>query len=157
MTDKDALLSYYESRTCSAQWMAFNRAFAAELGAGLPPEDIRQLFRRIGERIALAFPVERCDTVEQLGAAFNARWEAIDWGFATLQEQPDHLSIVHACSPLAMAFGPDAQDWAGGFFEGAYQTWFAAQGTPPALRVQAEAAPADGSPQVMLRLGRFPS
>jgi len=153
MTDKD-VLSYYEHRTCSAQWMEFNRAFAAELSAGLPPEDIRQLFRRIGERIAQALPVERCDTVEQLRAGFNARWNAIDWGFATLQEEADHLRIVHACSPLAMAFGPDTEDWAGGFFEGAYQTWFSAQGTPPELRVQAEAAPADGSSQVMLRLGR---
>lgn len=153
MTDKD-VLSYYERRTCSAQWMEFNRAFAAELSAGLPPEDIRQLFRRIGERIAQSLPVERCDTVEQLRAGFNARWNAIDWGFATLREEADHLRIVHACSPLAMAFGPDTEDWAAGFFEGAYQTWFAAQGTPPELRVQAEAAPADGSSQVMLRLGR---
>lgn len=157
MTDKDLFLSYYERSTCSAQWMEFNRAFAAELSAGLPPEDIRQLFRRIGERIALALPVERCDTVEQLRDGFNARWEAIDWGFALLEEQPDHLGIVHACSPLAMAFGPDTADWAAGFFEGAYQTWFAAQGTPADLRVRADVAGADGLPQVMLRLGRFPS
>jgi hypothetical protein len=133
--------------------MEFNRAFAAELSAGLPPEGIRQVFRRIGERIALALPVERCDTVEQLGAGFNARWESR--GFAMLQEQANRVRIVHACSPLALAFGPAAEDWAGGFFEGACQTWLAAQGTPPQLRVQAEAAPADGSSQVTLRLGRF--
>ena len=154
MTDKDLLLSYYERSTCSAQWMEFNRALASELSAGLPPEDIRQLFRRIGERVALALPVDRCDTVEQLRAGFNARWESIDWGFATLHEQPDHLRIVHACSPLAMAFGPESDQWATGFFEGAYQAWFAAQGTPPNLRVHAEGADVDGLPQVTLRLGK---
>ena len=155
MTDKDTILSYYQRITCSAQWMEFNRAMAAELSAGLPPEEIRLLFRRIGERVAQALPVARCDTLDELGAGFNARWNAIDWGFATLVEVDDHLQITHACSPLAQAFGPEAPDWAGGFFEGAYQDWFAAQGTPPGLRVRAEAAGADGPAQVVLRLGRF--
>jgi hypothetical protein len=136
--------------------MEFNRALAAELSAGLPPEEIRQLFRRIGERVAAALPIARCDTVEQFRAGFNSRWASIDWGFATLQEQPDHLGIVHACSPLAMAFGPDAADWAGGFFEGAYQTWFAAQGTPAELQVRAQSSGADDLPQVVLHLGKAP-
>ncbi|MDM0013467.1 cellulose biosynthesis protein BcsD [Variovorax sp. J22P168] len=154
MTDQDNFLSYYQRSTCSAQWMEFNRALAAELSAGLPPEDVRQLFRRIGERVATALPIERCDTMEQLTAGFNIRWEAIDWGFATLQEEGDHLRIVHSCSPLAMAFGPESGDWAGGFFEGAYQAWFAAQGTPAELHVRAEGADARGLPQLVLRLER---
>jgi len=155
MTDK-AILSYYERSTCSVQWLEFNRALAAELSAGLPPEEIRQLFRRIGERVAVALPIERCDTVEQLRAGFNRQWKSIDWGFATLQEKSDHLGILHACSPLAMAFGPDATDWAGAFFEGAYQTWFAAQGTPAQLKVRADGSGAGELSQVFLRLGRPP-
>lgn len=135
--------------------MEFNRALASELSAGLPPEDIRDLFRRIGERVAQALPVDRCDTVEQLHTGFNARWESIDWGFATLHEQSDHLQIIHACSPLAMAFGPESKAWATGFFEGAYQAWFVAQGTPPDLRVRADVSEPDGWPQVSLRLDRF--
>lgn len=158
MTDKDLILSYYERVTCSVQWMEFNRALAAELSAGLPPEELRLLFRRIGERVADALPVARCDTVDELGSAFNARWQSIDWGFATLREDGDHLRITHACSPLATSFGPEAGDWASGFFEGAYQTWFSGQGTPTALRVRAETAEAGaGLPQIVLRLGRFQS
>lgn len=155
MTDKDLILSYYERVTCSVQWMEFNRALAAELSAGLPPEELRLLFRRIGGRMADALPVARCDTVDELRSAFNARWQSIDWGFATLHEDGEHLRITHACSPLAMSFGPEAGDWASGFFEGAYEAWFAAQGTPAALHVRADGADSGGGlPQIVLRLGR---
>jgi len=155
MTDKDPILSYYQRISCSAQWMEFNRAMAAELSAGLPADEIRQLFRRIGERVAQALPVARCDTLDQLSAGFNARWAAIDWGFASLDEDADFLRITHACSPLAQSFGAEAEDWAAGFFEGAYQDWFAAQGLPPGLSVRADASAPDASAQLVLRLGRF--
>ncbi len=134
--------------------MEFNRALAAELSAGLPPEEIRLLFNRIGERIAQALPVARCDTVDELNSHFNARWDSIEWGFASLHEEADHLRITHACSPLAMSFGPGAEDWVGSLFEGAYQSWFVAQGIPGGLRVRAD-APSDSGPEVVLRLGRF--
>lgn len=156
MTAKDPILDYYERATCSVQWMDFNRALAAELSAGLPSEELRLLFRRIGERIAQALPVARCDTVEELSTSFNARWSTINWGFASLHDDGDHLRITHACSPLATAFGPESQDWAPGFFEGAYQTWFSAQGIPSSLRVRADDMDAGGLPQVVLLLGRFP-
>ncbi|RZL86161.1 MAG: hypothetical protein EOP82_30695 [Variovorax sp.] len=155
MTDKDTFLRYYERSSCSVQWMEFNRAFAEELSAGLPPEEIRQLFYRVGERLAQAMPLVRCDTLDDLRSGFNARWDAIDWGFTTLQDDGESLQIVHACSPLAMAFGPESGEWAAGFFEGAYQAWFAAQGIPPALRVRAQGTGAAELPQVHLRLGRF--
>ncbi|WP_219210434.1 cellulose biosynthesis protein BcsD [Variovorax boronicumulans] len=155
MTTTTSLIGYYERITCSAQWLDFTRALAAELSAGLPPEENRRLFFRIGERVAHGLPVARCGTLVELQAAINARWESIDWGFATLEESADRLSIVHACSPIAMAFGPDTTDWAAGFFEGAYQAWFQAQGSPAELRVRADAAPAaDGLPVVGLTLGR---
>ena len=60
----------------------------------LPPEEIRLLFNRIGERIAQALPVARCDTVDELNSHFNARWDSIEWGFASLHEEADHLRIT---------------------------------------------------------------
>ena len=158
MTIQDPLLNYYERITCSAQWKHFNRALAAELSVGLPPEENRQLFARIGARVVEGLPVARCNTLEELQTAFNAQWEAIDWGFCTLQETGEHLSITHVCSPLAMAFGPDEVDWSSGFFEGAYQTWFAAQGIPPELRVRLD-APSEGNAasKVVLTLARSAS
>lgn len=150
-------LAYYERSACSMQWLAFNRALALELNAGLPPDESRQLFARIGARVAGQFPLARCSTLTDLEAAFNARWEAIGWGFSRLAEDPETLSIVHACSPLAMAFGTEAADWTCGFLEGAYQAWFQAQGSPAGLRVRALPAAVDGSAgtQVHLALGKF--
>jgi hypothetical protein len=149
-------LAYYERNACSTQWLEFNRALALELSAGLPPEENRQLFARIGERVAQQFPLARCNSVGELEAAFNARWEAIGWGFSRLEEGPETLSITHACSPLAMAFGTDAADWTLGFLEGAYQAWFQAQGSPAGLRVRAMPAPEDApDAQVHLALGKF--
>lgn len=155
MTTNTSPFSYYERATCSVQWLDFTRALAAELSAGLPPEENRRLFFRIGERVANSLPVARCGTLTELQDAFNARWQSIAWGFVTLEEDAQQLTIVHACSPIAMAFGPDTTDWVAGFFEGAYQAWFGAQGSPAELRVRADVAPAaDGLPVVVLKLGR---
>ncbi|MCU4117535.1 cellulose biosynthesis protein BcsD [Variovorax sp. N23] len=149
-------LAYYERTACSAQWLAFNRSLAIELSAGLPPEENRRLFARIGARVAQQLPLARCDTLEALEGAFNARWEAIGWGFARLEEGAETLSITHACSPLGVAFGADAAGWTRGFLEGAYQTWFQAQGSPVGLRVQAVADDEESAgTQVRLALGKF--
>ncbi|CAN5800749.1 hypothetical protein BH11PSE13_BH11PSE13_15390 [soil metagenome] len=157
MISNETLLDYYERSTCSVQWLEFNRAFAAELSDGLPADEIRKLFYRIGGRIAEALPVARCDTVDELQLAFNARWDAIGWGFGTLHEEGEYLHITHACSPLAIAFGPaSGPEWSSGFFEGAYGAWFVGQGMPAGLRVHAE-VPANPSSQILLRLGTFAS
>lgn len=155
MNSSDPALGYYERTSCSAQWVDFNRALAAELAAGLPPEEVRQLFARIGTQIATSLPVARCDSVAELQASFNARWEGISWGVCNLREAADYLEITHACSPFAMAFGPASLGWAGGFFEGVYQTWFASQGIPAGLHVIADAE-APGSSTFVLRLGKQP-
>lgn len=150
----EPVFQHYERRACSAQWLAFNRGMASELSAGLPPEDIRQLFFRIGQRVANALPVSPCDTLADLQSQFNARWDGIDWGFSSLREEADCLAITHACSPLAMAFGPEALGWSSGFFEGVYQAWFDAQRMPPSLRVTALERHAPAGPVVALRLAR---
>ncbi|QSI30901.1 hypothetical protein GNX71_15490 [Variovorax sp. RKNM96] len=147
-------IQHYEERTCSRQWLAFNRGMAAELSAGLPPEDLHQLFFRIGRRVADALPVTPCDTLDDLQTQFNARWDGIDWGFSNLREEADCVVITHACSPMAMAFGPEATSWSTGFFEGVYQAWFDAQRMPPSLRVRALEGNAPTGPVIELRLGR---
>jgi len=156
MTSTDSLLGYYERNACSPQWLEFNRGLAFELSAGLPPEEIRALFKRVGSHMANAMPVPRCDSLPELQAVFNERWESIAWGFSSLREEDDFLEITHACSPLVMAFGPASSAWAYGFFEGAYQAWFASQGVPSVLRVSAdEPAAAAATPQIVLRLSRI--
>lgn len=154
MESAATFVQFYERNSCSSQWLEFNRGLAAELSAGLPPEDLRQLFYRIGQRLAQSLPVTECDTLAALQDQFNARWNGIDWGFSTLQEEADGLYITHACSPIAVAFGPEATDWSVGFFEGVYQSWFDAQRMPASLRVQALPGDADGGPRIDLRLSR---
>jgi len=151
----ETVLQHYERRACSAQWLAFNRGMAAELSAGLPPEDLHQLFFRIGQRVADALPVATCETLDDLQSQFNARWDGIDWGFSSLREEADCVVITHACSPIAMAFGPDATGWSIGFFEGVYQSWFDAQQMPSSLRVKALGGGEPAGPVVELRLGRI--
>lgn len=152
-----ALLSYCETAVTPA-WLNFNRALALELAAGLPEPEIAQLFLRIGQRVADAAPLPRCDDLAQLQAAFNAHWSSLGWGLALLEEQPDALRIVHACSPLAQQFGPAASPaWAAAFFEGAYGRWFQSQGLPPNLHVRAVTQPQESarpSPLIELRVGR---
>jgi len=149
-------IDHYERKACSAQWLAFNRGMAAELGAGLPPEDLHQLFFRIGERVAHALPVPPCATLGELEGHFNAHWDGIDWGFSALREETDGLHIRHACSPLAMAFGPESTGWSNGFFEGVYQTWFGSQRMPASLRVLALPTPSQAGPVIELLLARAP-
>lgn len=152
-----SFIQYYERNSCSSQWLEFNRGLAAELSAGLPPEDLRQLFFRIGQRLANAMPVPPCNTLGDLQAEFNARWSDIDWGFTTLSEDADCVFITHACSPIAVAFGPDATNWSIGFFEGVYQGWFDAQQMPSSLQVQALQSDAQDGPRIGLRLAKAPS
>lgn len=119
-----------------------------------PAEDLHQLFFRIGENVARTFPVPPCASLAELEAEFNARWDGIDWGYGTLREEADGLRIRHACSPLAMAFGPESTGWSSGFLEGVYQTWFAGQRLPASLRVQALPSAAQPGAVIELRLAR---
>ena len=158
MISTESVLEYYEKTNGTVQWTGFNQAFAAELCAGLPSEEIRQLFFRIGTRMALASPVPRCNTLKELQAAFNERLQTIGWGFSTLQEEGEHLHISHACSPLAVAFGPESgNEWTASFFEGVYQAWFDAQGMPAGLRVRADEHAFPSSSEILLTFGRAPS
>ena len=158
MISTESVLEYYEKTNGAVQWTVFNQAFAAELCAGLPSEELRLLFFRIGTRVAHASPVPHCNTLKELQTAFNERLQTIGWGFSTLHEQGEHLHISHACSPLAVAFGATpGNEWTASFFEGVYQAWFDAQGVPAGLRVRAEEQASPSSSQIFLTFGRTPS
>ena len=151
--DLTAALLQFSEQTATAEWLHFNRALALELAAGLPEAEIRRLFLRVGQRMAEALPVPRCEDTVQLQQAFNTHWAALGWGVAVLEEQGTALRIVHACSPVARQFGPDTGDWAAGFFEGVYGRWFESQGLPANLAVRA--LPQQEHPSLIeLRLSR---
>lgn len=134
--DLTAPLLHYSEHAATPEWLHFHRALALELAAGLPDEEVRWLFARVGQRVAEALPVPRCEDTAQLQQAFNDHWAALGWGVTVLEEQGAALRIVHACSPLARQFGPESGDWAAGFFEGVYGRWFESQGLPANLAVR---------------------
>lgn len=155
MIPTDFLLEYYERTNRSTQWEGFNQAFASEISTGLPSEEICKLFFRIGSRMAKTLPVARCDTLDELQAAFNARLQAIGWGFSSLHVEGEYLYISHACSPLAISFGPaSGPEWTSSFFEGVYQTWFESQGVTAGLHVCAEAMSEPSPSQILLKFGK---
>ena len=151
--DLTAPLLQFSEHAATPEWLHFHRALALELADGLPDAEIRRLFLRVGQRVAKALPVPRCEDTVQLQQAFNDHWAALGWGVTVLEEQGAALRIVHACSPVARQFGPETGDWAAGFFEGVYGHWFESQGLPANLAVRA--LPQQEHPSLIeLRLSR---
>ncbi|SDV47845.1 cellulose biosynthesis protein BcsD [Chitinasiproducens palmae] len=136
MEQEKAKLDYYAEQQCSMQWRGFLGALADEMNEQLPVEDLRSLWRRIGERFAARAPLGDCQTIEDLQAAINTVWVRLGWGWASIGDQGDALTISHFCAPLRHAFGPDSANWSAAYLEGVYQTWFSALGVDASLRVR---------------------
>ncbi|KAF1686580.1 cellulose synthase [Pseudoxanthomonas broegbernensis] len=132
-------LDYYRSQACSLQWRGFVRALGEEFELALEEADRLRLMARIGTRFALAHPLPGVASLDALQGAANAAWAALDWGYATFEEQHDRVLIRHGASPLAAAMGgPSA--FVAGFLEGVYRQWFRDAGMSPGLDVRAGAA-----------------
>lgn len=108
---------------------------ATEFGQALPDEESARLMVRIGQRFADVHALPSVATVEALAASANAVWAECEWGWAVFEERSDHLRIVHAGSPLAVALGPD-NGWHHGFLEGAYRHWLRGAGMLAVLDVR---------------------
>lgn len=129
-------LNYYAGKQCSIQWRDFLNALADEFAAQFDIERLRALMKRIGERFALARPLEPASTLDDLETAINRVWTSLDWGWARIVDVTDHLGIRHHCVPLDAAFGTGAAAWSSAFLQGVYQQWFSALGIDPALAVR---------------------
>lgn len=147
MKQKDNNLeSYFKNQQVSLQWLAFLRALANEMGASADPEDLRQLFFRVGERFAAQgeadFPA--VETLPQLQDALNAFWSQLNWGWVELAEVKNHIEIFHHAAPLAGAFGDDALEWSVGLLEGFYERVFKVLGAGDAMTVRSAGGEAQG-------------
>ena len=143
---------YLVEQRCSAQWRDFFQALAAEFAGALSPEDLRALMFRVGARFAAANPLPPCTTLDELQLSMTAVWERIDWGWVRLTQETAQLLIHHSLSPVYAAFGPDHAQWAGGFLQGVYQSWFEHAGAGQ-LKV-AQVATGDAWGCVQLQLAR---
>jgi hypothetical protein len=125
--DMVAIFDYLLERQISTQWRGVLAALADEFEAQIGRNELRQLMNRIGRRFAEAHPLPACESVADLVDSLNALWRETDWGFVSLAEEPEYLSITHYCAPLR-AFGASALAWTPAFLEGAYQHWLGALG-----------------------------
>lgn len=142
---------YLLERQLSAQWCGFLTALADEFEAQLGPDELRQLFNRVGRRFAHAQPLAPCASTAELVHALNAVWMANDWGVVELADEPEYLRIVHSCAPLA-AFGANALEWTPAFLEGAYEQWLSEMGAE-GLSVR-QASHLDDSASIEFRLSK---
>jgi hypothetical protein len=145
-------LDYLLDRQISSQWRGVLVALAEEFDTQIGRDELRQLMQRVGRRFAAAHPLPPCATTPELGAALNAIWNDVDWGFVEVGDEPDYLRIVHCCPPV-LAFGANALPWSPAFLEGAYQEWLSALGAQGLSVVQA--GEFDESAAVEFRLGRY--
>lgn len=121
---------------CSRQWRGFLQALADEFTQVLSTEELHELMARVGVRFATAHPLEACHTLPELQRGMTGVWRDADWGWVTLEQRQDQLSITHHCAPLLSAMDESNAHWSLGFLQGAYQQWFDAAGAG-SLRVAA--------------------
>lgn len=107
---------------------------AEEFGAELPEQDLAMLMARIGSRFARAHRLLPCATLEELQHAANAVWDNCDWGRCAMDEQADHVQILHAGAPLSVVL--EGAAWSDGFLQGVYEGWFQQLGMLAGLAVQ---------------------
>jgi hypothetical protein len=143
-------LDYLLRERISTQWAEFLLALGSELKEQLDADGLTELMQRVGQRFALAMPIEAGETVDALQDSFNQVWARSRWGHVALADEGDQLTIRHTFSPLnqAMDLGYEAS---AGFLQGAYQQWLEAAGASEGLEVQLLAQGAD-SQVIELRL-----
>jgi hypothetical protein len=138
--------AYFREQQVSLQWLPLLRAMAAELGAQEDIELLRQLFLRIGQRLATESSdyYEGLSTLTVLEQGLNDFWSRMQWGWVRLVEGRSQIEIVHHASPLAEAFGDEALAWSAGVLEGYYQTVFGQLGAGGDLQIRLVGISDDG-------------
>jgi hypothetical protein len=143
---------FLASRLCQRQWCDVLKALASEFNAHLTPEDLSDMFCRVGIRFAESSPLPAGETVAELEEHINLTWALLDWGNAVLSSEDDQLLIEHRFSPLMAAFGEESAAWAGSFLRGVYQRWLEDAGAGEELVLE-EVAALDDWGTVCFRLG----
>ncbi len=112
---------------------------AAEVCEGVPEAQARGFFHAIGKRMAALETLEGVSEASALTGRINAFWRALDWGEVEIVVGDEAISVVHRDLPNRIAADPQ-EHWATMLLcvlEGAYDSWFRALGSGPALRTMA--------------------
>ena len=146
-SDSSELLQHLALERVSPQWAAFLTLLGSELSSQLPDDELRQLLVSLGGRFAEEHPLGPCADVTALQEALNQVWASIQWGYCTLSDEGQQMTVTHRACPLPAALQLDAEV-VGGYLEGAYAFWLQAAGAPPELVLTQQ--PPTGVPMSMV-------
>lgn len=112
---------------------------AAEVFEAVPEAQARGFFLSVGRRIAALETLEGVTDVAALAARLDGFWQALEWGRVEIEPGSDGFLVRHHGLPRNIA--PDPQGhWAAmlaAVLESAYDSWFRALGSGPALHTRA--------------------
>lgn len=113
---------------------------AAEVAENLPAAQARGFFGAIGRRVAALAPMEDVTEASAVQDRINVFWQDLDWGDIELVIGEDAITVRHYRLPEPVV--PDLRhSWQAmltGVLEGAYDAWFRALGSGPALHTAAQ-------------------
>lgn len=127
-------------------------ALGQELAAQIPVGQLRSLLYQAGRRFGVEHPIGDIRTLGDFEIYAQGLFQALDWGWVEIQESPGAVDIVHGCSPILGWFGPDAAEWAPGFFEGVYAEWMRQLGAGDRLDVREVISNRSSSDYLVFRL-----
>lgn len=124
-------MTYYTQRHCSTQWKQLLTLVFDELFSSADRAETLGFWRHIGQRMAVAYPLDECETLETLEAHMNDVFARLDWGWTALSAEEKQVRICHMACPVP---GHDETEIEQGLLamsavlEGLYAKWFSQQG-----------------------------
>lgn len=115
---------YFEKQAVSGQWAPFLRALGELINQQMSRSDVRAFLRALGKRMADNLPLPPCDTLEELTRCLNIVWRDLGWGWVSVEEQEQWISIEHIAAPIGSAMGDPDMRWTPALLEGIYGEWF---------------------------------
>ncbi|MCA0325004.1 MAG: hypothetical protein LCH89_05300 [Proteobacteria bacterium] len=141
------LKEYFRIQQSSLQWGPVLAAMGAELSAQSDAETLRQLFARVGRRMADDVMDSEKDirTLRELVELLNDLWMRVNWGWLDIKEDGGRLEVSHFCAPLTDAFGVESLGWSVGLLEGFYERVFKRLGADESAALRAQQPIGDGA------------
>ena len=146
---------YFQDQQVSAQWLPVLRAMALTLTEHAEPKDLHGIFFEMGQQLAqdLGAGLASAQFLTELEEGLNDYWATINWGWVTLKEEQDLITIVHQAAPLEQAFGEAALPWSVGLLEGFYHSVFKALDSGNTMSLRSTGDLSDGM-ELSFSLGR---
>ncbi|WP_150294703.1 cellulose biosynthesis protein BcsD [Sphingobium estronivorans] len=111
---------------------------AAEIRDKASPAQARGFYLAVGHRLAAIEPAGDAADLSVLGSRLNRLWSALDWGHVIFHMEDEGIVIRHQGLPPGLDGDMDGlwPELIAAVLEGAYDGWFRALGSGPALHTR---------------------